>query len=55
MEAIVFYLLMVQKYINSMQKDSVIKSYPLCLRNILEDFSAKNIKKEKKNRIKWMC
>ena len=48
MEAIVFYLLMLQKYVNSMQKDSVIKSYPLSLRNILEDFLAKSMKKKKR-------
>ena len=32
-----------------------IKKYPLCLGNISGDFSANNMKKKKKNRIKWMC
>ena len=39
-----FYMLMLQKYINS--KHSEIKKYPLCLGNISKDFTANNMKKQ---------
>ena len=39
-----FYMLMLQKYINS--KYSEIKKYPLCLGNISKDFTANNMKKQ---------
>ena len=35
-------------------KYSEIKIHPLCLVNISQDFSSINIKKTKKNRIKWL-
>ena len=52
MEATVSYLLMLQKYINSKQKNSEIKDYALCLGNIAKDFTINNMKK---NRIKRSC
>ena len=48
MEATVCYLLMLQKYINSKQKNSEIKDYALCLGNISKDFTINNMKKKKK-------
>ena len=45
MEATVFYLLMLQKYINSKQNILKQKKYSLCLKNISENFSVKSIKK----------
>ena len=36
-------------------KDSEIKKYPMYLGSISGNFSANNMKKKKKNRIKWMC
>ena len=45
MEAIVFYFLILQKIYQFKAKDSEIKQYPLCLRNILEDFLDSNMKK----------
>ena len=54
MEATVFYLLMLQKYINSKQK-ILKKKISLCLGNISRDFSGNNTKKKKKNRIKCVC
>ena len=44
MEATAFHLLWVQKYI-SLNKNSEIKAYLLCLRNISTDFSTDNGKK----------
>ena len=41
-----FYLLMLQKYINSKQMILKQKIYPLCLGNISGDFSANNMKKK---------
>ena len=41
----VFYLLMLQKYISSKPKDSEIKDYTLCLGNISKDFTINNLKK----------
>ena len=46
MEATVSYLLMLQKYINSKQKNSEIKDYALCLGNIAKDFTINNMKKK---------
>ena len=46
MEATVSYLLMLQKYINSRQKNSEIKDYALCLGNISKDFIINDMKKE---------
>ena len=37
---------MLQRYINSCQKNSEIKPYPLCLRDISKDFAAINMKKQ---------
>ena len=45
MEATVSCLLMLQKYINSKQKNSEIKDYALCLGNVSKDFTINNIKK----------
>ena len=45
MEAIVFYLLIVQKIYQFKAKDSEKKNYPFCLGNIAGGFSAKNMKK----------
>ena len=53
MEATVSYLLMLQKYINSKQKNSEITDYALCLGNISKDFTINYMKK--KNRIKRSC
>ena len=36
-------------------KDSEIVATPLCLGNISKDWSLDNMKKKKKNRIKWIC
>ena len=36
-------------------KESKIVASPLCLGNISKDFSVDNLKKKKKNRIKWIC
>ena len=44
MEVTVSYLLMVQKYMNSKQKNSEIKGYTLCLGNISKDFTVNNMK-----------
>ena len=44
MEVTVSYFLMLQIYINSMQKTE-IKPYPLCLGNISQDFKVDNMKK----------
>ena len=52
MEEIVSYLLMLQKYINSKQKNSEIKDYALCLGNTSKDFTINNVKK---NMIKTSC
>ena len=46
MEATVSYLLMLQKCINSKQKIQKKKLYPLCLGNILKDFTIDNMKKK---------
>ena len=40
------YLLMLQKYTNSKQKNSEIKDYSLCLRNISKAFSIDNTNKK---------
>ena len=45
MEATVSYLLMLQKYINSKQKNSQIKDYALCLGNVSKDFAINKTKK----------
>ena len=45
MEATVSYLLMLEKYINSKQKNSEIKDYTLCLGNVSKDFTINNMKK----------
>ena len=45
MKATVFCLLMLQKYINSKQKNSEIKDYTLCLGNALKDFTINNREK----------
>ena len=45
MEVIVFYLLMLQKYINWKRKILKWKKYLLCLGNISGDFSANNMNK----------
>ena len=45
MESTVSYLLILQNYINSKQKNSEIKDYKLCLGNISKDFTINNIKK----------
>ena len=34
-------------------KDPEIKPHPLCLENISKEFSVNDMKKKKKNRIKW--
>ena len=52
MEAAVSYLLMLQKYINSKQKNLKIKDEALCLGNISKGFTINNMKK---NRIKRSC
>ena len=44
MEATVSYLLMLEKYINSKQKNSEIKDYTLCLGNVSKDFTINNMK-----------
>ena len=36
---------MLEKYINSKQKNSEIKDYALCLGNVSKDFTINNIKK----------
>ena len=46
MVATVFYLLMLQKYINSKQEILKKKKYPLCLGNISRSFSPNNMKKQ---------
>ena len=46
MEAKGSYLLMIQKYIYSKQKNSEIKDYALCLGNISKDFPINNMKKK---------
>ena len=47
MEATVLYLLILQKYINSMQKtDCETKDYALYFGNISEDFTINNMKKK---------
>ena len=48
MGATVSYLLMQQKIYQFKAKVSEIKKYPLCLGNISGDFSANNMKKNKK-------
>ena len=48
MEAIVFYLLILQKIYQFKANDSEIKKYPLCLGNISGGFSANNMRKKKK-------
>ena len=45
MESTVSYLLILQNYINSKQKNSEIKDYKLCLGNISIDFTINNMKK----------
>ena len=45
MEATVSYLLMLQKCINSKEKNSEIKDYALCLANISKTFTINNMKK----------
>ena len=45
MKATAFCLLMLQKYINSKQKNSEIKDYTLCLGNALKDFTINNREK----------
>ena len=50
MEAIVFYLLILQKIYQFKANDSEIKKYPLCLGNISGGFSANNMRKKKKKR-----
>ena len=52
MEAIVFYLLILQKIYQFKANDSEIKKYPLCLGNISGGFSANNMKKKKKKKKK---
>ena len=44
-----FYLLKLQKYINSKQKNSEIKPYPLCLEKISKYFTANNMNKTELN------
>ena len=44
MEQIVIYLLMVLKLLNLKKKDSEIVATPLCLGNILKDWSVDNMK-----------
>ena len=46
MEAAVSYLLMLQKYINSKQKNLKIKDEALCLGNISKGFTINNMKKK---------
>ena len=46
MEATVSYLLMLQKIINSKQKNSEMKDYTLCLGNISKDFTINNMKEK---------
>ena len=53
MKATVSCLLMLQKHINSRQKNSEIKDYALCSGNVSKDFTINNMKK--KNRIKRSC
>ena len=56
-----FYLLLLKKLYQFKAKDSKTKKYPLYLGNTSGNFSANNMKKnkqtkkQKKNRIKWMC
>ena len=45
MEASIFYLLMLENYINSKQKNSEIKDYSLCLDNVWKCFTIYNVKK----------
>ena len=52
MEAIVFYLLILQKIYQFKANNSEIKKYPLCLGNISGGFSANNMKKRKKKQKK---
>ena len=51
MEVIASYLLMLQKYLNSKEKKSEIKDYPLCLGNISKDFIINKMKKTGLKRI----
>ena len=46
MEATVSCLLMLQKYIDSKQKNKKIKDYALCLGNISKEFTINNLKKK---------
>ena len=46
MKATVFCLLMLQKYINSKQKNSEIKDYAPCLGDVSKDFTINNMKKK---------
>ena len=46
MEATASYLLMLQKYIISKQKNSEIEDYALCLGNISIEFTISNMKKK---------
>ena len=48
MEATASYLLMLQNYIISKQKNSEIEDYALCLGNISIEFTFSNMKKKKK-------
>ena len=52
MEVRVFLFVNTTKIYHFKEKDSEIKKYPLCLRNISGDVSASNMKKD---RIKWVC
>ena len=46
MEATVSCLLMLQKYIDSKQKNKKIKDYALCLGNVSKEFTINNLKKK---------
>ena len=46
MKATVSCLLMLQKHINSRQKNSEIKDYALCSGNVSKDFTINNMKKK---------
>ena len=46
MKATASYLLMLQEYMNSKQKNLEIKYYALCLSNISKDFTTDNMEKQ---------
>ena len=55
METVVFYLLMLQNYINSKQKSPEIRDYALCLGNVSKDFIINIMKKAGLNGVGNLC